>query len=260
MDAVHLFIIVLFALQLVEGVAQRVPALLIQDPSILLVDEVVVKLHQVLDPRTVRELLLGCTPELEEVCAEPNLLYVSLVAALRYYLLYRVLLVALLVLSQPHQRKTSPSQQLNLLEALGEAVAECLHLFTTQVKRVLFLFLPLYLDPFEGLLAIFLSSAEALGCCLFGSIFVVGLMLFPGEDFDGFDRFVFEGLLLESVLDVTLLAVRVSLLLACQVQVLQTLGHILLQGSLLEPRTMRLVSLPETVVLAAVGGLYFFEG
>ncbi len=85
-------------------------------------------------------------------------------------------------------------------------------------------------------------------------------MLFPGEDFDGFDRFVFEGLLLESVLDVTLLAVRVSLLLACQVQVLQTLGHILLQGSLLEPRTMRLVSLPETVVLAAVGGLYFFEG
>ncbi len=44
-DAVHLLIIILLALQLIEGVSEGVAALLIEDPGILLVDEVVVQLH-----------------------------------------------------------------------------------------------------------------------------------------------------------------------------------------------------------------------
>ena len=47
------------------------------------------------------EFLLGCAAELEEVGAEPYLLYVGLMAALGYYLLYCVFFVAFFVLSQP---------------------------------------------------------------------------------------------------------------------------------------------------------------
>ncbi len=39
------------------------------------------------------EFLLGSATELEEVGAEPDLLYMGLVAALRYYLLYRIFLL-----------------------------------------------------------------------------------------------------------------------------------------------------------------------
>lgn len=55
------------------------------------------------------EFFLGCASELEEISAEPYLLYVGLMAALGDYLLYRVFFVAFLVLAQPHQREASSS-------------------------------------------------------------------------------------------------------------------------------------------------------
>jgi hypothetical protein len=43
-DAVHLLIVILLTLELIEGVSEGVATLLIEDPGILLVDEVVVQL------------------------------------------------------------------------------------------------------------------------------------------------------------------------------------------------------------------------
>lgn len=62
-----------------------------------------------LDAWTRCEFLLRCASELEEVSAEPYLLYVGLMTALGDYLLYCVLFVAFFVLAQPHQRKASSS-------------------------------------------------------------------------------------------------------------------------------------------------------
>jgi hypothetical protein len=159
------------------------------------------------------------------------------------------------VLPQPHQRKTPPSQQLHLLETLRKTVPKRLYFFPTQLERILLLFLPFYLNPFERLIAVFLASGEALGWELVGCIFV----FVPGEYFDGFEAGgVVEGLFLEGVLDVGLLGL--PLLLARQLQVLETLRNVFLQGRLLEPRTLRLVRLPEAIVLPTVRGLYFLQG
>ena len=107
-----------------------------------------------LNPRSIRELLLRRTPELEKVSPEPNLLYVRLVTALRYYLLYRVLLLALLVLPQPHQRKTTTPQQLHLVETVRKTVAEHLHLLPTQIVRILLLTLPLQINTLQRIVTV----------------------------------------------------------------------------------------------------------
>ncbi len=52
-----------------------------------------------LNPRTVSELLFGSTPELKKVCTEPDLFYMSLMAAFSNDLLHCILLFAFFVLS-----------------------------------------------------------------------------------------------------------------------------------------------------------------
>jgi hypothetical protein len=230
-NAVHLLVIILLAFELVEGVAQRISAFLIEDPGVLLVDEVVVEFDQVLNARAGGEFLLGRAAELEEVGAEPDLLYVGLVAALGDYLLYRVLLVALLVLPQPHQRKTATPEQLYLLETVGEAVAEGVGLLPAEIEGVLLLFLPPDLYLLQGFLPLLLAGAIAFGQRLLGSAFV--LLLLAGEQLHRLDAGLVHGLLLQRVLDVALLTRQLPLLLP-QLQVLQTLRNVLLKRSLLE--------------------------
>jgi hypothetical protein len=108
-DAIHLLVVVLLALQLIQGIPQRIATLLIEDPGILLIDEVVIQFDQMLDAWTRCEFLLGCAAEFEEVGPEPDLFYVRLVAALGDYLLYRVFLLRFFVLAQPDQGKTATS-------------------------------------------------------------------------------------------------------------------------------------------------------
>ena len=93
MDAIHFLIVILLALQLIQSIPQRITTLLIEDPCIFLIDEVVIQLDQMLDAWTRCEFLLGCTTELEEVSTKPNLFYMGLVAAFRNYLLYRIFLL-----------------------------------------------------------------------------------------------------------------------------------------------------------------------
>jgi hypothetical protein len=215
-NAVHLLVIILLAFELVEGVAQRISAFLIEDPGVLLVDEVVVEFDQVLNARAGGEFLLGRAAELEEVGD---------------YLLYRVLLVALLVLPQPHQRKTATPEQLYLLETVGEAVAEGVGLLPAEIEGVLLLFLPPDLYLLQGFLPLLLAGAIAFGQRLLGSAFV--LLLLAGEQLHRLDAGLVHGLLLQRVLDVALLTRQLPLLLP-QLQVLQTLRNVLLKRSLLE--------------------------
>lgn len=93
MDAIHLLIVVLLALQLIQRIPQRIPALLIEYPCILLIDEVVIQFDQMLDAWTRCKFFFGCAIELEEVGAEPDLFYVGLVATLGDYLLYGIFLL-----------------------------------------------------------------------------------------------------------------------------------------------------------------------
>lgn len=52
-------------------------------------------------PRMVGELLFGSSTEFKEVCAKPDLLYMSLVAALRNNLFNSKLFFTFLMLAQP---------------------------------------------------------------------------------------------------------------------------------------------------------------
>lgn len=140
-NAIHLLVIVLFAFELVEGISEGVPAFLVENPGVLLVDEVVVEFDQVLYAWAAGEFLFRSTSELEEVCAEPNLLYVGLMAALGNNLLYCVLLLAFLVLPKPNQTKPTPPKQFNLIETIRETISKGIALFLAEIIRVLpFLF------------------------------------------------------------------------------------------------------------------------
>jgi hypothetical protein len=98
-DAVHLFIVILFALEFIECIPQRISALLIEYPCIFLIDEVVVEFDEMLDSWTIGEFFLGSASKLEEVSAEPDLFYVGLVATLGDYLLYCVFFMTFLMLA-----------------------------------------------------------------------------------------------------------------------------------------------------------------
>lgn len=154
MDSIHFLIVVVLAFKFIQGVPQRISTLLIQNPSIFLVDEVVVQLHQVLYARTICELLFGSPTELEEICSKPNLFYVSLMTAFSNDLLDRVLLLTLLVLSQPDQTETSPAQELNLVKTIWEAISECLNLIFAHVVRILFLLLPFQFNLLERIFSV----------------------------------------------------------------------------------------------------------
>ena len=77
-----------------------------------------------LDAGTIGEFLLWRTTKLEEVSAEPNLLYVGLVRVLSDDLLDRELPPRFYVPAQPHQAEPAAAQQLHLLETVGKAVPE----------------------------------------------------------------------------------------------------------------------------------------
>lgn len=149
MDSIHFLIVVVLAFKFIQGVSQRISTLLIQNPSIFLVDEVVVQLHQVLYARTICKLLFGSPSELEEIGSEPNLFYVGLMTAFSNDLFYRVFLLTLFVFSQPDQTETSPTQELNLVKTIWEPVSECFDLLFAHVVRILFLLLPFQFYLFE---------------------------------------------------------------------------------------------------------------
>jgi hypothetical protein len=109
----------------------------------------------------VQELGTRDPSKVKKVLTEPDLLLVRLVVALSDYLLYRVLLLALLVLAQPHQRKPAPSQQLHLIIPVRKPVPKRLHLLVAHVIRVFLLPLPLYVDLFYRLCSLRLEPAVA---------------------------------------------------------------------------------------------------
>jgi hypothetical protein len=98
MNPIHLFIVVLFALELIKCVPQRIPAFFVENPCIFFVDEIVEEFDQVLNAWTCCELLLGGASEFKEVSAEPDLFYVGLMTALSDYLLYCIFFMAFFVL------------------------------------------------------------------------------------------------------------------------------------------------------------------
>lgn len=176
-----------------------------------------------LDAWTSSEFFLGGSSEVEEVSPEPDLFDVGLVTAFCDDLLDCVLLFALLVLSQPHQREPSPSQQLDLIEPIRKAISKHLYFLLAEVVGVLLLFFPLELYFLERLLSIWfdpfgavLEGYGVLGCALFCREFV----LFPREWFVLLDTSLLVLLFLQSVLQLALLAVGVQLLLVAQLQIL----------------------------------------
>lgn len=104
-----------------------------------MVDLVTVHSHQVLDPWVLCELGLGDAPQGEEVGAEPYLFYVGLMGVLGDDLLDGELLPALDMAAQPHQREAPSAQQLDLLEPIGEPVAEGLLLLLSEPIAILLL-------------------------------------------------------------------------------------------------------------------------
>lgn len=110
----------------------------------------------------MQELRTSHPSKVKKVLSEPNFLLVCLVVALSYDLLYRILLLALLVLPQPHQRKTAPSQQLYLVIPVWKPVSKRLHLLVAHVERVFLLPLPLYVDLFYRLCSLCLKPSMAL--------------------------------------------------------------------------------------------------
>jgi hypothetical protein len=213
----------------------------------------------VLDAGTIGEFLLWRTTKLEEVSAEPNLLYMGLVAAFSYYLFYRVFFTGFFVLAEPNQRKTASSQKTNFVKTLRKTVSERLRLLSTEVIGVFLLFLPTYLYFFQRLIAPFvLAGTATLGDGMLGRAFIIRGLLLAGKQLGRLHRAFLSGLLLEGVLDVALLARRFHLL-PPHIEVLQTFRNVLFQGSLLESRPMGFVRLPKTVIFAAVGRLSFFK-
>lgn len=84
----------------------------------------------------VSELWLRSSSEFEEVCAKPNLLYVCLVAALCDDLLHCILLLALLMLPKPHQRKATSPKKLDLIKTFREPISKSFDLLSIQVMLV----------------------------------------------------------------------------------------------------------------------------
>jgi hypothetical protein len=111
-----------------------------------------------LDPFTVGKFLFRSPAEFKEVSAKPDLLYVGLVTALCYYLLYCVFLLALFMLAQPHQTEPASTQQLDLVKAIWETVTEHLRLLFAQVVRILSLLLPFQLDLLKRVVLLDLLS------------------------------------------------------------------------------------------------------
>lgn len=135
---------------------------------------------------TISEFLLGSTPKLEEVGSKPDFFDMSLVTALSYDLLHCVLLLTLLVLTQPDQAETSTPQQLYLIEPIRETVSKCLNLLFAHIVGVLLLFFPFELYLFQRVILFDLE--------LFGAVILTGskgmlrggfvseeLMFFPGR-------------------------------------------------------------------------------
>ena len=115
------------------------------------------------DSRSRLELLFRCSSEFKEISSKPNLLNMGLMAAFSYYLLYSVFFLAFFMFTEPNKRKTSASKKANLIESIRKAIAECLCLFSTQIKRVFLLFLPSYFDFLQWFIFLF-------SCTLFISI------------------------------------------------------------------------------------------
>lgn len=261
-DAIHLLVVVLFALEFVESVAQGVSAFLVQYPGVFFVYEIVIQLHQMLDARTGREFLLGGASEVEEVGAEPDFLDVGLVAAFGDDLFDGVLLFALLVFPQPHERKPSSSQQFDLVEAIGEAISEDFYFFLAEVIGILLLFFPFKFNLLERLLPIGFYSFGAVleGDGVFGGAFFLReFILLSRESFGLFEASLLVLLFLECVLQFALLAVGVEFLLVSQLEVLQTFRDVFLEGCFLDSGPVRFVGFAETVVFAAVRGLILFQ-
>lgn len=80
-------------------------------------------------------------------------------AALSDDLLYCVFFMTFFVLSQPHQGKSTATEQFYLLESFRKAVSERFCLLPAQIKGILFLLLPLYLYLLQRLIPILLSCA-----------------------------------------------------------------------------------------------------
>jgi hypothetical protein len=85
----------------------------------------------------LRKLLFGEAAHLEEVRAEPDLFYVRLVVVLSADLFDSELLFGFFVLAQPYQRETATPEQFDLLEGLGEPIAERFELLCAQIVRVI---------------------------------------------------------------------------------------------------------------------------
>lgn len=117
-----------------------------------------------LDTWTAGELLFGCASELEEVCAEPYLLQMGLMAAFCYYLLDSILLFALLVFPKPYEGESAPSEQLNFVETVWKPISKDIHLLLAELVRILFFLLPLYLDLLYGF--VFLGTESSAGASL----------------------------------------------------------------------------------------------
>jgi hypothetical protein len=92
----------LLSFDVVQIAAQRVTALLVEDPRIALVDFVAVHANQVFDARKLGELRLGNAAQREETRSEPNLFDVRLMGVLCDDLLNRELFPTLYVSAQPH--------------------------------------------------------------------------------------------------------------------------------------------------------------
>jgi hypothetical protein len=115
---------------------------------------------------------------------------VGLVAAFGDDLFDSVLLFALLVFSQPHQREPSPPQQLNLVEAVREAISEHFDFLLAEVVGVLLLLFPLEFDLIQRLLSIGFDSFGAVlerDGMFGGAFFLREFILLSRERFGLFD-------------------------------------------------------------------------
>lgn len=185
-----------------------------------------------------------------------------------------ILFLALFVFSQPHQTESPTAQQFHLVKAIRKTVPEGLWLLFAEVIRILLFLLPFQIYLLKWVFTLRLLHF-ALGCALplpvlwflwlswaqwnmlRSDLIFEELCLFPWFlPMPGAN--ILDLCLLQCTFEFILLTTR-SHLLFSQIQVLQTLAHILFQGSLLQPRPMRLMSFPKTIMLPRVRSVTFFQ-
>lgn len=93
--------------------------------------------YQILYSRKAWKLRLWDATHVEEHCPKPNLLDMCLMSILGNDLLYCELPSTLDMLAQPNQAKSSPSEKLYLLKAIGETIAKgCLLLLSEAIALI----------------------------------------------------------------------------------------------------------------------------